>query len=129
MNIELRMLIWSVILGIVQILLATHFATRHRGFKWNMSSRDQVLPPLPGLSARIGRAAENFKETFPFFLAAVLVAQIQLKDNSMTAVGAQLYFWARLIYVPLYAFNVIYVRTLVWIAATAGIVLILAAAL
>jgi uncharacterized MAPEG superfamily protein len=43
----------------------------------------------------------------------------------MTIWGAQLYFWARVAYVPLYAFGVTYVRTLAWTVATLGIVLVL----
>ena len=43
----------------------------------------------------------------------------------MTVWGAQLYFWARVVYVPLYAFGVFLVRSLVWNVATLGIILIL----
>jgi uncharacterized MAPEG superfamily protein len=39
--------------------------------------------------------------------------------------GAQLYFWARVAYLPLYVFGVAFVRTLAWTVATLGIVLIL----
>jgi uncharacterized MAPEG superfamily protein len=39
--------------------------------------------------------------------------------------GAQFYFWARVAYLPLYAFGVVLVRSLAWSVATAGIVLVL----
>jgi len=37
----------------------------------------------------------------------------------------QLYFWARLIYLPLYAAGVPYVRSLVWLVSLLGIVMLL----
>ena len=43
----------------------------------------------------------------------------------MTLWGAQLYFWTRVLYVPLYAFGVPLVRSLAWNVATFGIILIL----
>jgi uncharacterized MAPEG superfamily protein len=47
----------------------------------------------------------------------------------MTALGAQLYFWARLLYVPVYAAGIAYLRTLIWLTSLAGIVILLAALL
>jgi uncharacterized MAPEG superfamily protein len=49
------------------------------------------------------------------------------KQSWMTEWGAQLYFWARVAYVTLYAAGIFLVRSLVWNAATLGIVLILLA--
>jgi uncharacterized MAPEG superfamily protein len=42
-----------------------------------------------------------------------------------TVWGAQLYFWGRVVYVPLYGFGVFLVRSLAWNVATFGIILIL----
>ena len=43
----------------------------------------------------------------------------------MTEWGAQVYFWARVVYLPLYAAGISLLRSLVWNVATLGIVLIL----
>jgi uncharacterized MAPEG superfamily protein len=43
----------------------------------------------------------------------------------MTEWGAQLYFWARVVYLFLYAAGIFLLRSLVWNVATLGIVLIL----
>jgi len=43
----------------------------------------------------------------------------------LTALAVQLYFWARLIYLPLYAAGVPYVRSLVWLVSLLGIVMLL----
>lgn len=122
---ELGILFLSVLLGVVQILLSAGSSTMQRGFKWNVSSRDKEQPPLTGVAGRLQRALENFKETFPLFLGAIVLVFILQKNNSMTVLGAQMYLMGRVVYVPLYAFNVMIVRSCAWALATAGIVVIL----
>ena len=115
MSIEIRMLAWAILLGIVQLLLAAASVTAQRGLKWNAGARDAPLPPPPGVAGRLDRALRNFLETFPFFAAAVLAVVAMGKGSAHTALAAQLYFWARLAYVPLYAAGVPYLRSLVWV--------------
>jgi uncharacterized MAPEG superfamily protein len=122
---ELTMLVLSVLLGLLHLILQSVAATLERGSGWNVSARDQVLPPLRGMAGRLERAQRNFLETFAFFAAAVLIAHAVRHHNWMTLVGAHLYFWGRVVYLPLYAFGVPVVRTLVWTVATLGIVLVL----
>ena len=45
----------------------------------------------------------------------------------LTFIGTHLYFFGRLIYLPLYAFGIPYVRSLVWLVALAGMVMVIAA--
>ena len=114
MPIELKMLAWSVALGLVHVLLGAVLTTHQRGLRWNVGARDAVLPPVTGVAARVDRALRNFLETFPFFAAAVLAVVVLEWGDASTALGAQCYFWARLAYVPLYAAGVPYLRTVVW---------------
>src|SRR5690349_2387783 len=65
--VELRMLAFSVILGLIHIVAASHSASLQRGYKWTASARDHPLPPLTGIAGRLARALTNFGETFPFF--------------------------------------------------------------
>jgi uncharacterized MAPEG superfamily protein len=124
-TIEIQMLAWAIVLGVVQLLLAATLGTQQRGLKWNVSARDQVPPPLTGAAARLDRAFWNFLETFPFFAAAVLAVVASGHGNATTALGAQLYFWGRVVYVPLYALGIPYVRTLVWTVSLIGLVMVL----
>ena len=124
MTIEQRMLVYSSILGFAQIMVAATATTKVRGMKWNAGPRDEILPPLTGVPGRLDRAAQNFKETFPLFIAAVFLVTACNTASPTTALGAQMFFWARLIYVPLYAFGVPFVRTLVWGVATVGVILL-----
>lgn len=123
------MLTLSVVLGIVQIIAASHAASLQRGYRWTASSRDDEPPPLRGVAARLDRALRNFLETFPLFAAVVLVAHVSDTHNALTEWGARLYFWARVVYVPLYAAGVPLIRSLVWNVAAVGILLIVAAVL
>jgi uncharacterized MAPEG superfamily protein len=83
------------------------------------------MPPLTGVAARLERALRNFMETFPLFAAAVLIANVIDRHSWMTVWGAQIYFWGRLAYVPLYTFGVPLVRSMAWNVATIGIIFVL----
>ncbi len=125
MTIELQMLALSAVLGLVQIVPSSHAASFQYGYRWAASARDQAMPPLTGVAARLERALSNFMETFPLFIAAILVANVIDRHSWMTVWGAQLYFWGRVAYVPLYAFGVSLVRFIAWNVATIGIIFVL----
>ena len=129
MTIELKMLALSVVLGFIQLLLAAHAITKVRGVTWNMGARDEKLPDVTGVAARLDRAFKNFQETFPYFMAAVLMVSVLKVENSTSAVGAQLYFVSRVIYLPLYALGIPKIRTVVWGASCLGIAMVLSALL
>ena len=125
MDIELKMLAWSMVLGLAQILITAGAVPRERGSRWNASARDGTPPPPGVMAGRLQRAQANFLETFPFFAAAVLAVVVADLQGSTSALAGQLYFWARLVYVPLYAFGVPYVRSLVWLVSLVGIGMLL----
>jgi len=127
MSPELTLLALSVLLGFVHIVLASHTASLQYGYRWNASARDEPMPPLKAVAGRLERASRNFLETFPFFAAAVLMVHATGRESSLTWWGANLYFWSRVAYLPLYATGVFLARSLVWNVATLGIFLLLAA--
>jgi uncharacterized MAPEG superfamily protein len=123
------MLTFSVVLGIVQIIAASHAASLQRGYRWTASPREAKVEPLRGVAGRLDRALRNFVETFPLFAAVVLVAQLTGTHDALTEWGSRLYFGGRVSYVLLYAAGVPLIRSLVWNVATIGILLIVAALL
>ena len=127
MSIELQMLVWSIILGLVHIALSATFTTMQRGLIWNAGARDGEPKPLTGVAGRLDRANRNFLETFVYFAAAVLAVLFAQKTDSQTALGVQLYFWARIAYLPAYAAGIPFLRTLIWAVSMAGLVLVLLA--
>ena len=67
MPMELKILAWSVVLGLVQVFTAGAPGTHQRGVTWNVGNRDGTPQPLSGAAARAGR---NLLETFALFTAA-----------------------------------------------------------
>jgi uncharacterized MAPEG superfamily protein len=124
MPIELIGLIASVALGIVHIVLASHSASLQRGYMWSASARDEEVPPLRGMAGRLSRASANYLETFPYFGVLALAVYFAGASGTTSTWGVGLYMLGRLLYLPLYAFGVILVRSLAWNVATLGIVLL-----
>jgi uncharacterized MAPEG superfamily protein len=121
------MLALSTGLGFVHIVAASHSASLRRGYRWTASARDEPVEPLRGVAGRLDRALRNFLETFPLFAAVVLADHSLGIHNGLTEWGARLYFWGRIVYLPLYAAGVPLVRSLAWNVASAGILMCLAA--
>jgi uncharacterized MAPEG superfamily protein len=122
---ELKMLVWSILLGLGYVMLAAALVTARRGVKWNASNRDAPVEPLTGAPARAQRANANFLETFPFFAAAVLAVVALERQNPHTALATQLYFWARLAYLPVYVIGIPYLRSAIWLVSLGAILQLL----
>jgi uncharacterized MAPEG superfamily protein len=125
-SIELQMLFCSVLLGLAQLLAAAMLSTRDKGVAHNLSPRDDQGAPVSVLTGRMQRAFANFKETFAFFAAAVLLVTILGRESELSAWGAQIYFWARLAYVPVYAAGIPGLRSAIWTVSLVGLLLVLA---
>ena len=124
-SVELQMLWLSIALGLVQIVLAVIFSGIAGRTGWAVGPRDAAGPPFGTVGGRIERALKNHVESFAFFAAAVLLAQAMGKHSLMSERGAQLYFWARVVYIPVYALGIPGLRTLIWLASFAGIIMVL----
>jgi uncharacterized MAPEG superfamily protein len=125
MSVELQYLTWSTLLGVVYVLVQATFADARRGLPWAVHNRDDAMQPLAGAAGRAERASRNFLETFPLFAAAVLTVMVSGHGTAHTAQGAMLYFWARLLYLPVYLIGIPYLRTLIWTVAVIGVMLVL----
>lgn len=121
------MLAFTLILALVQILWAAAARTAELGLKWNAGPRDGEVPAPGKMAGRLLRAQANLFETLPLFAAAVLMADLANKGGDLTFLGAHLYFFGRLVYLPLYAFGVAYVRSLAWIVSLVGLGMVIVA--
>jgi len=125
---EFVALAFVLILALVQIGLAAIARTAELGVKWNAGPRDAESPPPGKMAGRLIRAQANLFETLPIFAAAVIMAHVAGKDGGPLSLwGAHLYLFGRVIYLPLYAFGVAYVRSLVWVVSCVGLVMVLSA--
>jgi uncharacterized MAPEG superfamily protein len=118
---ELKILAWSIALGLAHVFIAAGMATHQRGLKWNAGNRDGEAKPLSGAAARAVRANANFLETYPFFAAAVLAVVLAKANTTHTALGAEIYFWSRAAYLPIYIVGIPYLRSLVWAVSFWGL--------
>lgn len=119
-------LIGSAILTFVMLLVASAFCARAwtpEGMQTAFGNRENV-PPATGLAGRADRAAKNQMEAMVMFLAVVLAASITGRTPA-AAFGATVFFWARLIYWPVYLAGLRYLRTLVWFISIFGLIAIL----
>lgn len=122
MTVELAMLFWAVMLGFIH--LAVHMLSQRwqAGNAWTISARDKTHSHT-GQAARMKRALRNYLETFPFFATLVLMGYMTNNSSWWSELGAQLYLWGRIAYLPAYALGTPGLRTLTWVIATTGIIM------
>jgi len=109
MTVELKLLVWSAALLLLQTLIAVVTAIHQVGLSALAGNREN-LPAIAGLAGRAQRAQRNMLENFVLFAALVFVAQTTARLNSMTVLGAELFFWARVVYVPIYVIGIPWLR-------------------
>ena len=120
---ELKWLLFSTVLTFVQVLIAAAAANQTVGLNTLAGNRDN-LPSFTGFAGRAKRAHLNMLENMVVFSALVLIAVVAQKTNSTTAMGAALFFWARLVYALVYLFGVPWLRTVVWAVSVIGMVMV-----
>ena len=120
---ELQMLVWSAALALVQMLIAAMGAQGQVGLPVLAGNRED-LPPITGWAGRARRAHGNMLENLVIFAIVVLVARVAGMANATTALGATLFFWARLAYALIYVAGIAWLRTAAWAVSIAGILLI-----
>jgi uncharacterized MAPEG superfamily protein len=120
---ELNLLVWSAVLAFVQMLIAASGAQLQVGVPTLAGNRED-LPTIRSWAGRARRAHLNMIENLLLFTILVLVAQIAGKTNGMTLLGAQIFFWARVVYAAVYLAGIPWVRTAVWAVSVIGMLLI-----
>ena len=123
MSIELQYLIFAIFLLLIKLVLQATSGFLANGFAGFAGSRDdEVL--TTGIGGRFERAYYNMLETFPVFAALVLIVQVSESWTSISALAVQIYFWARVVYIPLYIVGIPILRTFAWLVSAAGIVML-----
>ena len=78
------------------------------------------------LAVSVSAYSTDFRETFPFFAAAILADAVAGKLGSpLTIWGAGLYVAGRALYAPLYAAGIPLVRTVAWFVSMIGVVMVI----
>ncbi len=123
MSMDLKYLLFSVLLTFVQVLIAAASANQAVGLN-TLAGNREGMAELTGFAGRARRAHLNMIENMVLFTALVLVAAVAGKANAMTAMGALIFFWARLIYAVIYLIGIPWLRTLAWAVSVIGMVMI-----
>jgi uncharacterized MAPEG superfamily protein len=123
MSPDLKYLLYSVVLTFVQMLIAATLANQAVGLP-TLASNREGLAEFPGAAGRAKRAHLNMIENIVLFAALVLIAAAGGKANATTALGAMIFFWARLVYAVVYVIGIPYLRTLIWLISAIGMVMI-----
>ena len=120
---ELACLELSVLWWIVHVLAQVGASQIELPLPYLLSSRDRPMEPKGVMAGRANRALGNYVQNFTAF-AALDLAFIALHQSG--GVWPTVWIVARIVYLPLYLFDVVYARTIVWGVSFAAIIAMLA---
>jgi len=123
MTVDLTMLAWSAALCLVLALPYTIGLNKTFGLPILVGNREN-FPTVEGWIGRAKRAHRNMLENIAPFAALVLVAHVAGKADASTALGAQLFFWARLVHAVVYIAGLPWIRTAAYGVSVVGMVMI-----
>jgi uncharacterized MAPEG superfamily protein len=131
MTTTLTLVIYMALLTWAAVLAASLIRAKGWTFAGTMIAvgNRENLPAASAFAGRAQRAAQNTLENFVLFAAIALVAHAAAVDDTKVALGAQVFFWARVAYLPVYYAGIAYVRTAVWVVSIIGLAMMIAAIL
>ena len=109
--------VWTLITVVVGAAIRNQEWTKE-GRNIGLGNRDNLKEATP-MGGRAERAAKNSIEAAAFFVPLTLVANAAGMDAEVMQ-GAQIAFWARIAYVPVYIVGIKYLRSLIWIGGVVG---------
>ena len=119
----LNLVVYSAILTFAMLYAAALLRTRAwtpTGMKIAFGNRDNVSNISP-LSFRADQTAQNTLEGFILFTALAITAHIAGVSTAQSQLGANLFFWARIAYIPVYLIGIVYLRTAIWMVSIVGL--------
>lgn len=126
MNADMRLLVYTALLAIVMWLPYILAAIRAYGLKRMAGAYPTPsYASLPQWAQRLHRAHMNLVENIGPFAALVIVAQLTGAAGEMTALGARLFFWARLVQIVVHTAGIPWARTGAFVVGWIGLIIIL----
>ena len=122
---ELTCLELSVALWVVHVLVQGTVGNIELPFGYLFTSRDKPAASTGLLFGRATRALANYVENLTPFVAVALGLIVTQRTGGSGALGATIWILARIVYIPLYLFGVVYARTVVWGISIVGLVMML----
>jgi uncharacterized MAPEG superfamily protein len=121
---DLKMLLWSAILTFVFTLPYVLGLMMKVGLPMLAGNREK-FPEVGGWIGRSMRLHRNMIEAMIIFTALVVVAHLAHKTNATTALGAQVFFFARVAHGVIYIAGIPWLRTGAWAVSVVGMLMIL----
>lgn len=123
MSVELTYLAYTIALFFVVVFVQAGAGVRNNGGLAMMNNRDNLKPPTV-FQARMKRLTDNFRENLWFFAPLILIAATSGISNQWTVLGAQIFFFSRILHAVWYAFGWPILRAFFWLAGVIACVLI-----
>ena len=123
MTIELTMLLYSVILLLVLILIPAAESIIRNGVMTQAGPRDN-LPEPSVFNKRATRLKNNMIENMVLFAPVVLLASAAGVSTGNTILGAQIFFFARIVHAVIYLAGWPLIRPLAWTVSLVGIIMV-----
>lgn len=126
MTAMLDLIVYHTVLTFLAIMAGGFLRNREwtlEGVKVGLSNREDLPEPTP-LGGRAERAARNSIEAIVLFTPLALTAHVSGQADA-ALLGAQIFFWARVVYLPVYWAGVPYLRSGVWMVGVAGLAMML----
>ena len=121
---DAHILVYSVLLCWIMLVTAALLKTLGvGGVAAGFGNREDLPAPSP-LAGRADRAARNTLENLVLFAALLVAAHIGHASQDRIDLGARIFFFARLAYVPIYLIGITHVRTAIWIVSLVGLAII-----
>tara|TARA_R110002110_G_scaffold415748_1_gene654838 strand:+ start:74760 stop:75152 length:393 start_codon:yes stop_codon:yes gene_type:complete len=118
----LDLVVYTTLLTFLAIMLGAFLRNREwtpQGLKTGFGNRDDVPEATP-LGGRAERAAANSIEALILFVPLALVAQFAGSAEEVM-LGATIFFWARVVYLPVYLIGIVYLRSAIWGVGVVGL--------
>ena len=109
--------IWTLISVVLGAAIRNQEWTKE-GRDIGLGNRDDLKQATP-MGGRADRAAKNSIEAAVFFVPLALIANAAGLDSEVMQ-GAQIAFWARIAYVPVYIAGIKYLRSVIWLGGVVG---------
>jgi len=121
--VELAVINWLLLLA-ASLMRARAWTAQ--GMMIALGNREGLPTPI-GLAGRTDRTARNMLENLVLFSVITLVAFAAGVTDPKVELGARLFFWGRVLYIPIYMAGIPLARTAAWAVGVVGMGMIVTA--
>ena len=123
MTTDLTMLLMTAGLHWVLIMAGAMPRLAANGLRWGLGNREDGSEGHAPWVERAHRASVNLQENLILFAIVVLVVHVTGRANDESALGAQVFFWARVGHAVVYLAGIPVLRTVAWLVSLAGLLM------